>query len=339
MRRDLIRIGILGCSDIARRRFLPAIDRAQNAVLRAIASRDIEKARRFHPGAAYDAAGYEDLLERRDVDLVYISLPNHLHEEWTLRSLAQGKHVICEKPLGLSLASVERMTAAARRRGLLLVENLAYLHHPQHRLVRDLIGGEAVGTVRELRTAFGFTLTDPGNFRMQRERGGGAFHDLARYPLSAAAFFLRGGIASFWGSVRRRQGLDMAVDAEAVTSAGERVSLAIGFDRPYECWYEIIGDRGTVRVDRAYSTPADRACSVELVRGEDVRTFRLAPHDHFAGMIDRVCGLVRETASYGTALESAERLARLAEQLEGSCEHVNVGPEGEVGHDPVLAVR
>ncbi len=337
--RDRIRIGILGCSDIARRRFLPAIARAKNAVLTAVASRDLEKARRLNPGAAYEAVGYEDLLQRGDVDLVYVTLPNDLHEVWTLRALAKGRHVICEKPLGLSPASVKRMTALARQRGLLVYENLAYLHHPQHRLVRHLIDSGEVGTVRELRTAFRFTLTAPDNFRMEPARGGGAVHDLARYPLSAASFFLRGSMPSFRACARHRQGLNIAVDAQAETSEGERVSLSIGFDRPYECWYELGGDGGKIRVDRAYSTPADRPCMVELIRGTETRTFPVAPHDHFAGMIDHVCGLIRDPGSYARVHEGAERLACLAQELERSCERGPRDTEGEAGHDPVLAVR
>ena len=322
---DRIGVGILGCSDIARRRFLPALARSSGVALAAVASRDLEKARGFAPGSAYAAVGYDELLRLDSVNLVYISLPNDLHEEWTLRALEQGKHVICEKPLGLSAASVDRVTAEAERRGLLLLENLAYLHHPQHAIVRNLIAEGAIGTVRMLRTAFGFSLATDANFRRSPERGGGAFHDIARYPLSAALFFLQGPPASFRGHALFRNGLNIAMQASAITAAGQRLQLSFGFDQHYECWYELAGDRGRIRVNRAYTTPADLGGTIELAQDRDSRTIAVPPHDHFTLMIDHACGLIRAGAGYDRARDDARRLARICDELARGCEEVRVG--------------
>lgn len=319
---ERIRIGILGCSDIARRRFLPALAAADNARLTAIASRDPGRAKGFLPGAAYEACGYDDLLAGRDVDLVYVSLPNHLHEEWTVRALERGKHVICEKPLGLDAASVERMSALAERKGLALFENIMYLHHPQHAVARDLAASGRIGTVRELRAAFGFRMTAADGFRLRPHEGGGAFYDLARYPLSATLFFLEGAVRSFKGYALVREGIDVSLAASGVTDRDGRVSFTIGFDRHYECWYELVGDRGKIRIDRAFTTPADLANDVLCSTGAGTERIPVSPADHFKLMIERVCGSILRGGDLGAFSRDARRLALLADLLRAGCERI-----------------
>ena len=108
-----LRIGILGCSDIARRKFVPALLNSDQAVLAAVAGRDRDKAAGFVPGGNYEVTGCDELVAGTGVDLIYISTPNHLHEEWAVKALEAGKHVICEKPLATSLCSAEKMLATA----------------------------------------------------------------------------------------------------------------------------------------------------------------------------------------------------------------------------------
>lgn len=320
-----IRVGVLGCSDIARRRFLPALQKARNASLSVIAGRDLEKAKRFCPAAEYGVADYDGLLARETVDLVYISLPNHLHETWVMKALERGKHVICEKPLALSLESVRRLTDYAERKGLLLYENIMYLHHPQHRIVRDMIASGVIGRVRELKTCFGFTLTDHGGFRMKTDQGGGAFLDQARYPLSAALFFLEGTGFRFHGQAFFRNGLNVAMHAEALTDRNERFQFVIGFEQEYACWYEITGEQGSLRVDRAYTTPADFPSSIQVMTNGVARSISVPPADHFTLMLEKVCDRILRAGSYHDLYQDTRRLALLSDQVWESCDRVNLG--------------
>jgi predicted dehydrogenase len=319
------RIGILGCSAIARRRFLPALQKARNASLSVIASRDIEKAKRCFPALTYDAADYDGLLASPDVDLVYISLPNHLHEAWVLRALEAGKHVICEKPLAPSLESAIRMTGYAEQKGLLLYENIMYLHHPQHRIIKTMIASGAIGRVRELRTVFSFTLQDKEGFRTNAQQGGGAFLDLARYPLSAALFFLKGAQYRFNGRAYFRSGLNVAMEANVLTERDERLIFSIGFEQPYECWYEIVGEKGTLRIDRAYTTPADLANPIQVVTVSGAISIAVPAADHFMLMLENVCDLILQERGFCAPYQDARRLALLAEQAWKSCERVDLG--------------
>ncbi len=315
-----VRIGILGFSDIARRRFIPAADRAGNAVVTAVGTRDAERLGHSLPGGGpFTVLSYEALLANPDVDLVYISVPNHLHERWTLNALEAGKHVLCEKPLGLSAASVTRMTDRARAKGLLLAENIAYLLHPVHERVRELIASGRIGRVRQLRAAFGFRLTDRENFRLDPLRGGGAVSDLACYPLSAARHFLSGGRYTFSGYAFERGGLNTGLVASGVTSADEGFLCSIGFEQQYECGYEIVGEAGSLRVERAFSLPPDRAALISLAAGGNKTSLDAGRADHFQLMIEKVADAVLLRREFASSYRDALDLSRLTEQLVRSC--------------------
>jgi dTDP-3,4-didehydro-2,6-dideoxy-alpha-D-glucose 3-reductase len=318
---NVVRVGILGCSDIARRKLVPALCRSETAVLAAVASREREKAAALAPGERYELLGYEELLCSPAVDLVYLSLPNHLHEEWTIRALEQGKHVICEKPLGLTADSVERMLRAAEQRNLLLYENLMYLHHPQHAAVKELLATGRLGRITALRSVFGFPFPQEGNFRLVPAMGGGAFHDLARYPLGTALHFLQGDISRFRGVALARDGLNVAMHGVAATSAREIFTFSIAFGQQYESFYEIVGELGKVRVERAYTTPAELANRIEVTRGTRDESFTVAASDHFQLMIEHVCALAGNGEGVRAAHERSRRLARLAEAMERGCVH------------------
>ena len=311
-----VRVGILGLSDIARRKVIPALQECGGAVLKGVASRN-----RGASGETHALLGYEELLADEEIDLVYLSLPNHLHEEWTVRALQSGKHVICEKPAGLSAASVERMLSCAGKRGLLLYENLMYLHHPQHAAVKGMVDAGRIGRVSSLRSVFGFPFPAEGNFRLDPGRGGGAFHDLARYPLSTALHFLQGDAYRFKGFALDRNGLNTAMHGTAFSSAGEIFSFSIAFGQQYESYYEIIGELGKIRVDRAYTTPADLANLVRVTCGGRDASFTVPPCDHFRLMIEHVCAIVRNGGNFGEIHQRTRSLAHLADQMEKGCSH------------------
>lgn len=316
-----LRIGILGCSDIARRRFVPALLASDHAVLAAVAGRDRHRAAGFVPGENYAVFDYDELVATPAVDLIYISTPNHLHEEWAVRALEAGKHVICEKPLATSLRSAEIMLAAAEKRGVLLYENLMCLHHPQHAAVKRYIEQGHIGRITSFRTSFGFPHPPSGDFRLDPAAGGGAFHDLNRYPLSAATYFLQGDEYRFYGISIDRERLNLAKHGVAATSAGEAFSFSIAFGQQYESYYEIVGELGKIRVDRAYTTPADLANTVFIVRGGDDASFVVPAADHFLLTINHVAALISRPGDFREQHARTLRLAHLADAMEKGCRH------------------
>jgi predicted dehydrogenase len=313
-----VRIGVLGCSDIARRKFMPALVKCDKAVLAAVSSRCMSKADVFAGKTDCRRLNHEELIASPSVDLVYISLPNHLHEEWSIRALDAGKHVICEKPLALSLKSAQRMIKAAERNERLLYENLMFLHHPQHNAVKSLLDSGRLGRVVSLRSVFGFPMPAAGNFRRYPEQGGGAFHDLARYPLGAAINLLTGLPSEFRGVSRWQDGLNLAMAGTALTATKELFTFTIAFGQQYESYYEITGEKGSLRVDRAYTAPAEFAHRIMLLEGNSFSEIPVAAADQFQLMIDAVATIVRS----GDVIAKNRRtllMAELADKMERGC--------------------
>lgn len=178
-----LRFGILGTGNIAGQFAdgVNASERCQNVV---VASRTINNARIFcgKHNVSHGVAGYENILGRDDIDAVYISLPNAMHHEWTLRALEAGKHVLCEKPLAATVREAEEMFAAAKANDRLLVEAFMYRAHPQTTKVVDLVRSGVVGTPKLIRTSFCFRVRNwQNNIRFNRELQGGALMDVGCY--------------------------------------------------------------------------------------------------------------------------------------------------------------
>lgn len=320
-----IRVGVLGCSDIARRRFIPALLRSKKAGLAAIGSRDIKQAALLLPEISVAIMGYEELVSSPAIDLVYISLVNSLHEEWAVKALNHGKHVLCEKPLALSTRSVDRMLDTANQNGLLLYENIMYLHHPQHDTIKKMLVDGRIGGVTGLKCVF--TIPEPaaGNFRLHQEYGGGAFHDLNRYPLSAARHFLRGEIGDIVHcNARWKDNMIMSLETGARTSEGEQFTFSIGFGQPYRSFYEINGTNGMLRLNRAFTPPSDHECQLDACCGGINETIFLPAHDQFRLAIDHVADLIAHgdfssVYEYSHSLaHEADRFSQRAQVLKGS---------------------
>jgi xylose dehydrogenase (NAD/NADP) len=179
--------GILGPGRIAPR-IVRALAGSTRGHLAAVASRDLGRATEFANlhGIPRAYGTYEELLAAPDVDVVYISLPNHLHATWSVRALVAGKHVLCEKPLALTVAEVDEITAAAARSGRIAVEGFMYLHHPQIRMALEMARAGTLGRLELVNGAFTFFLTHPNDPRLDPAMGGGSLWDVGCYPVSFA---------------------------------------------------------------------------------------------------------------------------------------------------------
>ena len=182
---DKLKWGVLSTAGI-NRAIIPPIKKANRSELVAVASRELSKARAFagkwHIPRAYGA--YEALLADPDISAVYIPLPNALHCEWAIKAAQAGKHILCEKPLALSLADVDAMTRAADEHHVVLVEAFMYRMHPQAARLQALIAQGTLGAVKLIKAWFSFTLKDERNIRLIKEMGGGSLWDVGCYPVS-----------------------------------------------------------------------------------------------------------------------------------------------------------
>ena len=217
----------------------------------AVGSRDGATAQAYasEHGLERGHGSYEALLADPEVDAVYISLPNGMHHEWTLRALEAGKHVLCEKPYSRHPAEVEEAFDAAAAAGLVLTEAFMYRHHPQTALVRDLVEGGRIGTLRLLRTTFSFPLDDAANIRFRPELDGGAMMDVGCYCVSGLR--LLGGEPErvVGDQVTSETGVDESMFGTLSFPGGVVGQFDASFALPHRQRLEAVGSGGTLVVE------------------------------------------------------------------------------------------
>ncbi len=240
---------MLGAAGIADSAVMPAIAASSNGRLVAIASRDPERARDLasRHSVAHVSATYEALLDDPEVEAVYIPLHNSVHQEWTLRAVAAGKHVLCEKPLGMNAGEAEEMGEAAEKARVLLMEAFMYRFHP-----RPVAFVQGLRDPMFVHATFGFTLRDLGNYRMRKEFGGGALLDVGCYTVSVARWILGepDGVAA-WAN---GGDVDMTVSALLHFAGGATAVVWASFESPEEQELSVVTKEGKQRLERPFSS-------------------------------------------------------------------------------------
>jgi predicted dehydrogenase len=278
-----LRWGILGASSrIASKAVVPALEAGDRNVVTAHASRD---------GSGGDGP-YAELLARDDVDAVYIPLPNALHKTWVERALAAGKHVLCEKPLGMNAAEAEAMFAAATAADRVLVEAYVTPFHPRSELIDELVSGGALGDPRLVATIFTFTLDRPGDHRINA-LGDGASLDLGIYCVAPALGWAgRAPLTVAAEAVRNDAGVDTTTSAWMGYGDGLSASVLCSFTAPPQQTLEVVGTTGTLRAERAF-VPGIGETSVEVVDvAGRAEIHRCEGADPYRRMVDAFAGVV-----------------------------------------------
>jgi xylose dehydrogenase (NAD/NADP) len=254
---------------------IPAIESSSNGRVIALASKRPaaaeELARKHAVARVYGE--YERVLEDSEVDAIYLPLVNSLHREWTLRALEAGKHVLCEKPLGLDEREGREMATAARRHRRSLMEAFMYRFHPRIRAFR-----EEVGEARFVHAAFGFTMAEARNYRASRALGGGALLDVGCYCVNAARWFL-GEPVSLQASAHRAGEVDMTISAVLDFGSGRSATLWGSFESEERQLLVAVGEAGARTLETpftAWKDPADpyqlmvEAFADSVLSGEEV---------------------------------------------------------------------
>jgi predicted dehydrogenase len=289
-----IRWGVLGVSGIAVNRVIPAIQRSSNGRVVAIASRALERARdaaaRLDIPTAH--AGYQALLDDPEVQAVYIPLPNALHREWTIRAAQAGKHVLCEKPLGISAAECHEMIAACRQLGVLLMEAFMYRFHPRTARVAALVREGAVGEARLVRAAFTFRVRDPvNNIRLKRELGGGSLYDVGCYCVNVSRMILGEPRDAFAFAHVGSSGVDEALGGVLRFDGGRLAVIDCGLSVSRREEYEVVGTDGRLTVPTAF-LPGTADAPIHLTRGPESSTETVAGLDQYQRMVEHFAAAV-----------------------------------------------
>lgn len=294
----LTRWGVISTANIGVKAVIPAIHASRNGRLVAIGSRDLARAERIAVSArgvrAYGS--YQGVIEDDEVDAVYIPLPNSQHLEWTLRALRAGKHVLCEKPLGLTADEVRQMFDASEQSGTVLMEAFMYRFHPQIAWAREQIAAGRIGPVRLIRSAFVFDIrSNPENIRLKASLGGGSLMDVGCYPLNLCRLFFDGAPLRAVALTTEPPGAEVELGVSAVLDFGEdrRALIDSSFELPWRQFAEVIGERGRISIPFPF-TPGRVETAVRVDVGLEAWERRFTAVDqyqlqveHFADCVQR----------------------------------------------------
>lgn len=311
-----LRWGLLGAGRITEEALIPAL-RARGAAIVAIGCRDAERGQAFAARHGIgEALPYAGLLQRDDIDAVYIGLHNSAHLPWTLAALEAGKHVLCEKPLALNAAEVRRMQDAQRQAGRLVHEAFMYRYHPQIDRTLEIVRSGELGELQLMRGAFGFRLDKPEDSRWDPAFGGGALYDVGCYPLSLMRL-LTGSRPRVFGAWGRSNAAGVDVLAHAVLGFGDGVlgHLDCGFTLPgLDIHFEVIGTRGQLRLPNPFVAKNVEAELHATVDGAQ-RIERFAPVDHYMLMAAHFERAVRSEAPLRWGLDDALQQAEVLDEI------------------------
>ena len=285
-----IRWGVLGYAKIAREMVMPAMVRSSNSTLQALASRDPAKLTEARTRFALPQtfASYDDLLRAPEVDAVYIPLPNSLHREWTIQAAAQGKHVLCEKPLALTVAEARDMITACERHKVRLMEAFMYRYTARTRAVLDVVRSGALGDIKQIDSTFRFLLGNPASIKLRPALGGGSLYDVGCYPVNFIGLIvdtIAGGAPGTGGQPEsvavecvREGGIDVSFSALLRYSSGILATVNCGFNAHKRVHSAIIGTKGALEVPETFFDPAG---SLILTVGDERREIPVAASDRY----------------------------------------------------------
>jgi predicted dehydrogenase len=312
---DRVRWGVLGAAKIARDRVVPAMRCSERADVLAIASRDIEKARSAAAALGIPRAygSYEELLADPDVEAVYNPLPNHLHVPWSIRAAERGKHVLCEKPIGMTADEARTLLAARDRAGVVIQEAFMIRTHPQWARAVEIAGSGRIGPVRSIIGGFSFFNDNAANIRNVPAYGGGAIMDIGCYLVNTARLVFRKDPDRVMAAIDRDP--QLGVDRLASILLDFAGAHAIGTCSIQMVPYQrvtILGTRGRVDVEIPFNAPRDRPCRLLVDDGRDlfgggIERIEIATCDQYTIQADLFSAAVRGERAPAYPLEDSVR--------------------------------
>ena len=314
-----IRWGILSTAKIGREKVIPALQKGSLCEVVAIASRKKKQAEEAAASLNIPKAygSYEELLNDPGIDAVYIPLPNHLHVEWSIKSLQVGKHVLCEKPIGLSSAEAKKLIDASEKHPhLKIMEAFMYRFHPQWQMAKRMVTEGKIGSLTTVHSFFSYYNVDPNNIRNQEDKGGGGLMDIGCYNISLSRFLFDEepkkvlGLAEF----------DPKTKTDCVTSGILQFSKGTSTFTcstqliPYQR-VNIFGDKGRIEIEIPFNAPPDKKTKLWLhtAEGTEEKVFDILDQYTLEG--DMFSKAILENSPVPTSLEDAFNNMKVIEAI------------------------
>ncbi len=335
-----VRIGVICPSEIAFRRFMPALKQldeieyvgvasanaqewfeAEQAVDETVIENEQAKAQSFadeYGGKVFKS--YTELIISPEVDAVYLPLPPALHFKWAKLALENNKHVFLEKPSTVSEKDTKKLVEIAAERGLALHENYMFVFHKQLDEINDIIKSGKIGDVRLYRIAFGFPLRAKNDFRYNKELGGGSLLDCGGYTLKLASMLLGDTAQITYSQLNYKNDfeVDMYGSAAMVNDNGITAQISFGMDNSYKCELEVWGSKGCLTTGRILTAPAGFVPTADIRIGNETETVTLSADDTFARSILKFCRCVADGNERINNYKALIKQAELVDQVKGA---------------------
>jgi len=321
-----VRWGVLGAAKIAVNQVIPAMQQGEWSEVVGIASRKLDKAQAAARGLKISKAygSYEELLADPDIEAIYNPLPNHLHVPWSIKAAEAGKHVLCEKPISLTVAEARQLMAARDHTGVKIAEAFMVRTHPQWLATRDLIREGRIGELRSIVGFFSYTNRDSQNIRNNPDYGGGAIMDIGCYPITTSRFILEEEPRRVVAVIER----DPAMKIDRLTSAllefpsAQAVFTCSTQLVPYQRM-QFFGARGRIEIEIPFNAPSDRPCRIFIdygpnAGGIETREFPICNQYTIQG--DLFSRAIREGGEVAVPVEDAIKNMSVIEALFRSAE-------------------
>jgi predicted dehydrogenase len=308
-----VRWGILGVAKIATQKVIPAMQQGEWSEIVGIASRDLAKSQRAAADLKIPKAygSYEELLADPEIEAVYNPLPNHLHVPWSIRAAEAGKHVLCEKPISLTVAECRTLIDVRDRTGVKIGEAFMVRTHPQWLRAREIVRSGQIGDLRAIMCAFSYFNRDPGNVRNIEDWGGGGLMDIGCYPIQISRFLFEQEPVRVVGRLERDPEFHTDRLSSAILDfpAGQSVFTCSTQLAPYQR-VQIFGTKGRVEIEIPFNAPPDRPCRLFVDNGADVfgsgiKTEEFAICDQYTIQGDAFSQALREGGEIPTPLEDS----------------------------------
>ena len=314
-----VRWGVLSTANIGVEKVIPGMQQGEYCEITAIASRNLGKAQAAAKELGIPKAygSYEELLADPEVDAIYNPLPNHLHVPWSIKAIEAGKHVLCEKPIGLTSDEGQELVNAAKKHPeLKVMEAFMYRHHPQWQRAKQLVSEGQIGELRTIQTFFSYYNVDPNNIRNMADIGGGGLMDIGCYCISLSRFIFDAEPERVCGIVEYDPAMKVDRLASGILDFGQGTSTFTCSTQltPYQR-VNIYGTKGRVEIEIPFNAPPDQSCKMWHQRGDAIEEIILDICDQYTIQGDLFSQAVLNDTDVPTPIEDAVANMKVIEAI------------------------
>jgi len=319
MTNKILNWGLLSTANI-NRALIPPLQVSKRNHLLAVGSRTQKSADAYAREKKIERAygSYEALLADPDIHVVYNSLPNHLHAEWTIKAVEAGKHVLCEKPIALNVDEVDAIKSAAHKHGRVVAEAFMYRHHPQTLKVQEIVNSGSLGTLKLIRGSFSFVLTREGDVRLNPEWGGGSIWDVGCYPISYARTVVGASPLEVFGwQVTGPTGIDDTFVGQMRFQGDVQAQFDSSFVIPFHAFMEIVGSEATLSIPRPFKPQVNE--KIFITRDDKIETIKVKGQELYLGEVEDMADAILDGKDSLVSLnDSRENVAVITAFLEST---------------------